>query len=770
MICEVLTSEVQRMFRAELEQFHERVEQSFEHPRNPPIGRRRERLPRRGARVDEEEYDRGDFEDQNGYDSGVSNRRYGGRHREDRNREDNNLGNIKMKIPSFQGKNDPEAYLEWERKVELVFDCHHYSENKKVKLAVIEFSDYAIVWWDQLVLNKRRNREPSVETWEEMKRVMRKRFVPTYYYRELYNKLQNLRQGNRGVEEYYKEMEVAMARANTEEDREATMARFLAGLNREIQNLVELQHYVELEDMVHMAIKIENQVKRRGNSNTRSTPGPSSSTWKSNQWKKEEKPPNAKPKTELKQEGNNHGNQGKPDSFTTRNRDIMCFKCQGRGHIASQCPNKRVMVMRDNGEIETDNESNSDSMPSLEDAGDEEYAVQGELMVARRALSVQAKEDNEMQRDNIFHTRCHVQNKVCSVIIDGGSCTNVASTTMVEKLGMPTCKHPRPYKLQWLNDSGEVRVNKQVLVAFSIGKYEDEVLCDVVPMKAGHLLLGRPWQFDRKVQHDGFTNKYSFMHNQRTVTLVPLTPSQVYEDQVRLQKDSEQKKKSEKESEQKKKSEKESEQKKKLEKESEQKKESAKMQVNENLKEKERKTNFYARASEVKKALFLNKPTIVLLYKEALFNTNQLETSLPSSIVSLLQEFEDVFPEEIPNGLPPIRGIEHQIDFVPGATIPNRPAYRSNPEETKELQKQVGELMEKGYVRDSLSPCAVPVILVPKKDGTWRMCVDCRAINNITVKYRHPIPRLDDMFDELHGSCIFSKIDLKSGYHQIRMK
>ena len=103
--------------------------------------------------------------------------------------------------------------------------------------------------------------------------------------------------------------------------------------------------------------------------------------------------------------------------------------------------------MRDNGEIETNNESDCDSMPSLEDADDEEYAVQGELMVARRALSVQAKEDDEMQRDNIFHTRCHVQNKVCSVTIDGGSCTNVTSTTMVEKLGMPTSKHPRPYKL-----------------------------------------------------------------------------------------------------------------------------------------------------------------------------------------------------------------------------------------------------------------------------------------------------------------------------------
>ncbi|KAL2252887.1 UNVERIFIED_CONTAM: Retrovirus-related Pol polyprotein from transposon 17.6 [Sesamum indicum] len=131
-----------------------------------------------------------------------------------------------------------------------------------------------------------------------------------------------------------------------------------------------------------------------------------------------------------------------------------------------------------------------------------------------------------------------------------------------------------------------------------------------------------------------------------------------------------------------------------------------------------------------------------------MLNSNDLTSSLPSVVTSLLQDYEDVFPDEMPPGLPPIRGIEHQIDFIPGASLPNRPAYHTNPEETKEIQRQIQEWMAKGYVRESLSPCAVPVLLVPKKDGTWRMCVDCRAINNITIRYRHPIPRIDDMLDD----------------------
>jgi hypothetical protein len=240
-------------------------------------------------------------------------------------------------------------------------------------------------------------------------------------------------------------------------------------------------------------------------------------------------------------------NKPKVDFQPSRNRDIKCFKCLGSGHIASQCPNKRVMVMRDNGKVMTDSKDDSDEMPELVDASDDDgvkYPVEGESLVARHALYTQIKiDDMEQQRENMFHTRCYVNNKVCSMIIDGESCTSVASTTLAEKLSLPLMKYPRPYKLQWLNECGEVKVNKQVLLAFTIGRYSDEVLCDVVPMHAGHILLGWPWQYDRRVIHDRFRNMYNFVKDGKTIKLAPLTPKQVHEDQLKLKSEIEQKKK-----------------------------------------------------------------------------------------------------------------------------------------------------------------------------------------------------------------------------------
>ena len=146
-------------------------------------------------------------------------------------------------------------------------------------------------------MTRRRNHEWPIHTGEEMKAIMRRRFVPGHYYRELYQRLQGLTKGTKSVEDYHKEIKITMIRANIEEDREATMARFLQGLNRDIANVVELQHYVELEDMVHMAMKVERKLKRKGSTQVGQNSS-STSSWKPN-WSKRDEMANYKSKAEL---------------------------------------------------------------------------------------------------------------------------------------------------------------------------------------------------------------------------------------------------------------------------------------------------------------------------------------------------------------------------------------------------------------------------------------------------------------------------------------
>ena len=370
------------------------------------------------------------------------------------------------------------------------------------------------------------------------------------------------------------------------------------------------------------------------------------------------------------------------------------------------------MMIRDEGDMESESDkSDCEGMPPLEDIDEDELAlpVAGSLVI-RRTLQVQVmKDESNQQRENIFHTRCYVQSKVCGLIIDSGGCVNVCSITLVSKLNLSTVKHTRPYRLQWLDDSGEVKLTKQVVVPFSIGKYVDEVLCDVVPMQASHILLGRPWQYDRKAIHDGVKNRYTIVKDGKTITLVPLTPKQVHDDRKKLKREYDETMGRENQGE-------------RIPTSSTQtqtttthsdshpntkkpdhstttqklpnlvvsggkKREEKKLRKSdENCVEKPKnQPTFYAREGEVRSAYLTTKPMILLVYKEAYFNTNDLDHIVPSVAISLLQEFYDMFPDDTPSVLPTLRGIKHYIDFIPRDSIPNRPAYRCNPKEMKEL-------------------------------------------------------------------------------------
>ncbi|GJZ81031.1 putative reverse transcriptase domain-containing protein, partial [Tanacetum coccineum] len=137
--------------------------------------------------------------------------------------------------------------------------------------------------------------------------------------------------------------------------------------------------------------------------------------------------------------------------------------------------------------------------------------------------------------------------------------------------------------------------------------------------------------------------------------------------------------------------------------------------------------------------------------------------------VPVIRDSPEVFPEELP-GLPPPRQVEFRIDLIPGAAPVARAPYRLAPSEMKELSKQLQELLEKGFIRPSSSPWGAPVLFVKKKDGSFRICIDYRELNKLTIKNRYPLPRIDDLFDQLQGSSVYSKIDLRSGYHQLRIR
>ncbi|KAK1617763.1 hypothetical protein QYE76_023280 [Lolium multiflorum] len=380
--------------------------------------------------------------------------------------EEDGLGKPKFSIPKFEGGADVEEYLTWELKIEKLWSLHpHYSEDRKIKLASSEFDGYALRWWDSLVRNLDEDGAQPIRTWSAMKEAMTSRFVPTNYMRNIFDKLTLLRQGVKTVDEYYMEMEMLMQRGRVRESLEMTMQRFLNGLKYDVKGIVRHYTYTNMNQLLHHAREAESQlaeeakVKGRATGAGRFTPR-APSTAPSTRSAPYSTPP-SKPVSNVSNAKKSESAASTSGSgvSTTRNRDMLCHTCGGKGHFKRDCPNRKVMFINEDNEYET----GDDVDPNAPD--DDDYDTDGEdaypsdvrtIVVSQRALNVLPSAST--QRCNLFQTKALVgPDKACKVIIDGGSCRNLASKELCTKLKLKYLPHPHPYYIQWLSDNGEMK-------------------------------------------------------------------------------------------------------------------------------------------------------------------------------------------------------------------------------------------------------------------------------------------------------------------------
>jgi hypothetical protein len=315
----------------------------------------------------------------------------------------------------------------------------------------------------------------------------------------------------------------------------------------------------------------------------------------------------------------------------------------------------------------------------------------------------------EKERIEIFHIRVISKHTKIDTLFDTGSQENLISEDTTKKLKLETYPHSKPYPLGWICDNAKLHVTRRCKLRFSIiANFIDEVELDVIPLDICGIVLGSPYLFDKRDIFHRHENMYHLFKNGVEYIVRAHT----------------------------------------------------------------KKLNLsLVNAGQMKRLVNASKNFVLLMIKPKDNAEKEYfqgcDSKLKSDLYEFFNQYDEMFQE--PKGFPPKRAIQHEIQLHQDCPLPNIGMYRMSVMENAKIKKQIQEFLDKGDIMPSTYPCGSPIVLVPKKDGTWRMCVYFRALNKIMVKNCYPLPRIDDFIDQLKDAKYFNKLHLRSGYHQIRI-
>ncbi|KAM5575250.1 hypothetical protein ABKV19_014275 [Rosa sericea] len=426
---------------------------------------------------------------------------------------------VKLDVTDFNGDSNPEVFLDWLHSLESYFKWHQLAEERKISFAEAKLKGTARVWWEKY----QQTHFAVTRTWEDMKMTLTLFFVPPNYKQRVHLQFVELVQGSLSVEEYTNKFLSLAAKSDFPWNEDIMISMYRKGLNPHISSGLAASRIYTMNDAVQIAYQMEEEYKKKSSmsiSNKGKTLDKSSGGFTSTISDSDEKTHGGSSSSnQLVSSTLKSAQKAAGPASNTRN-EIRCWKCKGFGHLMGQCPNRLVAFADKEDPIASTNpEQKANEVVELQAEQEMEVEVYDPCLVLRPVLTTQ-KEHEEDWRSNIFQTRVRCNGQLCNLVIDGGSCSNVISEEAVLKLGLPTEPHPSPYKVAWVNNTN-LKVNDRCLVTYSIGKLVDSVTCDVLPMKVCHILLGRPWLYDKKVQHCGYNNTYSFKDGGYEFKFVP---------------------------------------------------------------------------------------------------------------------------------------------------------------------------------------------------------------------------------------------------------